>query len=87
MFKTLTLFTVLLMTVTIAGCNEKETAKTDSAPPERSITINNPPPAPAQNTTTVIHDRTVVHDAPVASAAPPANVTIINNQAAPSPTP
>jgi PBP1b-binding outer membrane lipoprotein LpoB len=53
MFKSL--LTVLLVTVALAGCSTKETVKTESAPADRNVTINNPPPAPAQNHTTIIN--------------------------------
>jgi hypothetical protein len=74
------IFAVLLVTAAMAGCAEKETVKTETVPVDRNVTINNPPPAPAQNTNTVVHDRTVIHDqAPAAPAAPAGNTTINNN--------
>jgi hypothetical protein len=75
MFKTL--FAVLFVTASLAGCDHQETVKTQEVPVDRNVTINNPPPAPAQNTNTIVHDRTVVHDQ--APAAPAGNTTINNN--------
>lgn len=82
MFKPL--LAVLLVTASLAGCAEQEPAKTEPAPVNRTITINNPPPAPAQNTNTVIHERTVEQ---VPAPAAPAGNTTINNITNPTPTP